>query len=67
MGGESINPYTEMEICTLYRDARKKSRQIEILCQLTCLPKVEITRILKKHGMLEEDKKKGKKHDQSGK
>lgn len=55
-----INGYTESEICMLYREAKNKRLQVEILTQLTGLRTFEIERILTEGGYLEldEDKKK---------
>ena len=52
-----INGYTESEICSLYRQAKNKKSQIEILTQLTGVNKLAIENILKKGGYLMAEKK----------
>ena len=47
-----INGYTESEICALYRQAKNKKLQIEILTQLTGLMDFQIIGILEKGGYL---------------
>ena len=44
--------YTEDEIVSLYRAARKKKRQIQILADLADTNVQRIVRILKRHGEL---------------
>lgn len=50
-----INGYTESEICTLYRSAKNKKLQINILTQLTGLMDFQIIEILEKGGYLVAD------------
>ena len=50
-----INGYTESEICSLYRQAKNKKSQINILTQLTGVQKFEIEKILEKGGYLVAD------------
>ncbi|MDD4528239.1 MAG: hypothetical protein PHF25_09485 [Candidatus Margulisbacteria bacterium] len=47
-----INGYTKSEIRMLYKDAKNKDRQIEILCQLTGLRTFEVEKILEEGGYL---------------
>lgn len=55
-----MNDYTDGEICMLYRRAKDKKEQIQILTELTGLKEFEIEKILKEGGYLDlvEDKKK---------
>ena len=47
-----INGYTESEICTLYRSAKNKKLQINILTELTGLRTFEVEKILEEGGYL---------------
>lgn len=53
-----MSDWTEDEICMLYRDAKYKEQQIEILTQLTGFPRWKIENILMEGGYLELDDKK---------
>lgn len=53
-----VRPYTDAEIVTLYREARKKGREIQILAELNDTDTATIKRILKSYGVLEEPKRK---------
>ena len=53
-----INGYTEGEICMLYRRAKNKKAQINILTQLTDLSEYGIKKILMDGGYLMTDEKK---------
>lgn len=55
-----VRPYTDAEIVTLYREARKKGREIQILAELNDTDTATIKRILKAHGVLEEPKRRKK-------
>lgn len=53
-----INDWTKSEICMLYREAKDKRLQIQILAELTGLRTFEIENILREGGYIEMDDKK---------
>ena len=55
-----VRPYTDAEIVTLYREARKKGREIQILAELNDTDSETIKRILRFYGVLQEPKRRKK-------
>ena len=58
-----VRPYTDAEIVALYRDAKKKGREIQILAELNDTDMATIKRILKDNGVLVEPKRRKKAND----
>lgn len=48
----SIEKYTEDELCTMYRDAKDKSKQIKILADMANTSQEKVIEMLSAHGMI---------------